>query len=84
MMTLPEVEEMKAREQGTFRDYLIELGARALCKRNNCDPDYVPTGPHAQYTFIDGQPVPNWKHYAKNAATVIDAIFNQNKQRTAA
>ena len=68
----------------TLREILIEEGARALCKvRSTADPDYVPKGRNAEYTYIDGQPVPNWKHHAKDAAVVIDAIFDYQKRKAA-
>ena len=69
----------------TLREILIEVGARALCKAHgHSDPDYVPKGRNAKYTYIGGQPAPNWKHHAKDATVVIDAIFDYQKRKAAA
>jgi len=68
---------------GTLRDDLIELAARALCKEGGYDPDYVPKGRHAKYAYIDGKPVPNWKHHTKPAQIVLDTVFDYQRQRAA-
>lgn len=69
-----------------FRDYLIEVGARALCKCKGYDPDFVLRSRDEavrEYAYIDGQPAPNWKRYAQDATIVIDAIFEHRKQEAA-
>lgn len=66
-----------------FRDELIEIGARALARGRGYDPDFILASPDKavqEYAYIDGKPVPTWEHYRQDAARVIDAIFDRNKE----
>jgi len=58
-----------AKETQPFYESLVEIGARALCRWNNMDPDFIPKG----------EINPNWHRDRAEAKVVIDAIFDRNK-----
>jgi hypothetical protein len=61
----------------TLRDELIELGARALCKKRGYDPERkMPRTVQQPFRRCEvGDPL--WKEYTDDAALILDVMLNR-------
>jgi hypothetical protein len=62
----------------TFREHLIELGAKALARMHGQDPDAPrPRLIDGDMRKCDPDPPPTWHIYREAAACVVDAVFDR-------
>ena len=68
----------------TLRDDLIELAARALCVKRGYDPDRkMPKSMQNNECRRCEVGEPLWKEHTGDAITVLDTVFDYQRQRAA-